>query len=304
MYDVTIIGSGPAGLGAALYLQRAGFRVLIIEKEYEGAGQIEKGARIENYLGIPAISGYELGEKFRNHVLSYGAPFLEAEAVALRHKQHWEVLLADGKTIESEALIYAAGAVPRRLGVKGEAEYLGRGVSYCAFCDGSLYRQKTVAVVGGGDAALDDALYLSNICGKVFLVHRRKQFRGAYTTLKKIIKRENIEILTEIQITEICGRKKVEQVELNNGNRLKIDGLFIAIGSIPETEAARGFVQLDESGYIRAAENGVTQSEGLFAAGDVRTKKLRQVITAVADGANAATSATEWLRHKLEQEGK
>ncbi len=304
MYDVTIIGSGPAGLGAALYLQRAGFQVLVIEKEYEGVGQIAEGTQVENYLGVPSVSGYELGEKFRNHVLASGAVFLEEEAIALNFGQHWIIQLSDGSSIETQALIYAAGSVPRRLGVKGEEQYLGRGVSYCALCDGTLYRQKTAAIVGGGDTALDDALYLSNICEKVYLIHRRNQFRGAAATVKQILKKDNIEILTDRQVAEIQGGKKLEQVVLDNGQILKTDGLFIAIGSAPETGLIQSFVLLDEQGYVCADESGITESSGLFVAGDIRTKKLRQVITAVADGANAAVSAAEWLNHKLIQENE
>lgn len=302
MYDVAIIGSGPAGLGAALYLQRAGFHVLVIEKEYEGAGQIARSTQVDNYLGIPAVDGYELGERFRKHVLSWGVPFLEGEVTALKRDGAWKAVLETGETVEAGAVIYAAGAVPQKLGVKGESAYTGRGVSYCAYCDGSLYRGKTAAVVGGGDTALDDALYLSKICRKVYLIHRRKQFRGAAAVLKEILKKDNIVILTDTQVTELTGQKKLEQIRLQNGRELAVNGLFIAVGSVPETELVKGLVQMDQGGYVCAGEDGITDCPGLFVAGDVRTKKLRQAITAASDGASAAVSAADWLNHRPEQE--
>lgn len=302
MYDVTIIGSGPAGLGAALYLQRAGYHILVLEEEYEGAGQIAKSTFVDNYLGMPGIVGYGLGEKFRNHVLETGVSIQEEEVLALKHEKNWKIVLSGEKEAETKAVIYAAGAIPKKLGVKGEKEYTGRGISYCAYCDGTLYRNKTAAVVGGGDTALDDALYLSNICEKVYLIHRRDQFRGAASTVGKIQKRKNIEILMNTEVTEVSGERKAEQISLSDGRKLDINGLFIAIGSVPANELVKQYVSLDKDGYICAAEDGITDCPGLFAAGDVRAKKLRQVITAVADGANAAASAAGWLSDRSEQE--
>lgn len=301
MYDVIIIGSGPAGLGAALYLQRAGFHILVVEKEFEGTGQIARSTRVENYLGIPLINGYELGEKFRKHVVSLKTAFLEGEVIALEHTESWKIILSQGEALYSKAIIYAAGASPRRLGVLGEEQYLGKGVSYCAYCDGTLYHNKIVAVVGGGDTALDDALYLSNICKKVFLIHRRNRFRGAASTLQQIKQKDNLEILTDTKVLEIRGQKKLEKVLLDNGRELEVNGLFVAVGSLPETQIIRDFVELDEHGYACAKEDGITEMHGLFVAGDIRKKNLRQVITAVSDGANAAVSAAEWLNHRPNQ---
>lgn len=294
MFDTVITGSGPAGLGAALYLERAGKNILVIEKEYEGVGQIEKSICVENYLGIPSVTGHELGEKFRNHVMEMGASFLEDEVTEiLRERENaWKLVLASGGIIETKTLIYAAGTVPRKLGVPSEEKFEGRGISYCAYCDGALYRNREVAVIGGGDTAIDDALYLSGICRKVYLIHRRSEFRSS---IEKIKAKENVEIITQARVQEINGHQVIEEIKLDNGREIKIDGLFVAIGSDPETELIKEYVKRDSAGYVLAGEDGITQTPGLFAAGDIRAKKLRQVITAVADGANAAASAVDFL---------
>lgn len=295
MYDAVVIGSGPAGLSAALYLSRAGKNIAVIEKNYEGTGQIALSGSVENYPGFLSIPGEELGEKFRQQVLALDVRILEDEVTELLRQQLWEIKLASGKTLAAQAVIYAAGAVPKRLDVPGEDRLFGRGVSCCAFCDGSLYKGKRVAVVGGGDTALDDALYLSGICERVYLIHRREVFRGMEATLRAVRSRDNVEIITKASVREVRGDKKTEGILLDTGHEISISGLFVAIGSSPETQLIRAYAERDKNGYVQADEDGITGTPGLFVAGDIRAKRLRQVVTAVSDGANAAASAVEWL---------
>lgn len=316
MYDIIIIGSGPAGLSAAIYAKRANLNVAVAEKEYEGTGQIAESGNVNNYLGLPNINGYDLGEKFREHAVSLNVEFIEKEAVEIEAVQNEEcaaesaiyrVKFDDDTIEEARALIYTAGAYPRKAGVPGEDEYTGKGVSYCAICDGAFYKGKTVAVLGGGDTALDDALYLADICEKVYLVHRRDSFRGAQSTVELLKHKENVELVLNETVTEIYGEKKPTGIKLKSGRELALDGVFVAYGSVPQSELIRNLVQLDERGYVVAGEDGITYAAtkkadadrriqpGLYVAGDVRTKTLRQVVTAVSDGANAATTAAEYL---------
>jgi thioredoxin reductase (NADPH) len=310
-YDLLIIGSGPAGLSAGIYAKRANLKVAIAEKEYEGTGQIAESGKVDNYPGLPGISGYELGEKFREHAISLGVEFIEKEVVKIEQtesdgedsKRAYQLTFEDGSKEKSRTLIYAAGAYPKRGGIKGEEDFLGKGISYCAICDGAFCKGKTVAVLGGGDSALDDAFYLSELAEKVYLIHRRETFRGAAATLEKIKEKENVEILLKESALEITGEKKAEKLLLSSGKRLDINMVFIAYGSHPQTELVKDLVKLDEAAYIIAEENtkaykldGKTILEGFYAAGDVRRKELRQVSTAIADGANAATQAAEFIR--------
>jgi thioredoxin reductase (NADPH) len=310
MLDTIIIGSGPAGLGAAIYAKRANLDVLVAEKEYEGTGQVAESGRVDNYLGLPGVNGYDLGETFRNHALSFGVEFLELEVTEI-HRQadgSWEVAFEDGSSKSAKTVIYAAGASRRHLNIPGEETFAGKGVSYCAICDGSFYRGKKVAVIGGGDTALDDALYLSELCETVYLVHRRDEFRGAQQTVEKIKAKSNIVLKLSYVPKEIVGEKKVSGLVLadsstasdgstsSDGNLLAVDGVFVAVGTVPKTEILKGVVPLDAQGYVPADETGRTEVPGFYVAGDARAKKLRQVITAVADGANAATEAAEYVR--------
>ena len=265
-YDVGIIGSGPAGLSAAIYAKRANLSAVVIEKEYEGTGQIAESGRVDNYLGMPGISGYDLG------------------------------VFADGSQVEAKTVIYAAGATPQRANIPGEQEYAGKGVSYCAICDGSFYRGKSVAVLGGGDTALDDAVYLADVAEKVYVIHRRKEFRGAAVTVAKLREKENVIFVLEHQVKEIIGEQKVTGVVLEDATVIDVNGVFVAYGAVPQTDLLKKFAVLDDSGYVRAGETGETALEGLYVAGDARTKKLRQVVTAVSDGANAATAVAEYLK--------
>ena len=298
VYDVSIIGSGPAGLSAAIYAKRANLSAIVIEKEYEGTGQIAESGQVDNYLGLPGISGYDLGETFREHAVKLGVEFLEQEVTKIRKEASglFQITFADGSMIESKTVIYAAGASPRRADIPGEKEYVGKGVSYCAICDGSFYRDKKVAVLGGGDTALDDAAYLAGLAEQVYVIHRRKEFRGAAATVEKLKEKANVTFVLEHQVTEVTGEEKVTGIVLEDGTTIDLDGVFVAFGSVPQTALVKNLVELDPAGYVKADETGETSLAGLYVAGDARTKKLRPVVTAVSDGANAATAVAEYLK--------
>ena len=297
MLDAIIIGSGPAGLAAAIYGKRANLNIAVVEKEYEGTGQIAESSCVDNYLGLPGINGYDLGEQFRNHAVDFGVDFIEHEVVAIEKQPGgWKLAFEDGSSKEARTVIYAAGAQPRKADVPGEDRYIGKGVSYCAICDGAFYKGKTVAVLGGGDTAVDEALYLSDLCEKVYLIHRRTEFRGAAHRVEQARKKVNIEFVLGETVKEFVGGEKLTAVRLNSGTSIELNGVFVAYGSKPQTELLRGIVALDDSGYVVANEDGRTSQEGFFVAGDVRTKTLRQVVTAVSDGANAITSVAEYIK--------
>lgn len=299
MYDVIIIGSGPAGLSASVYAVRDQLKTIVVEKIHFGTGQISESDRIENYLGLYGENGYELGMKFREHALKLGVEFYEGEATKINFSNgSYIVNFKNGYYLKSRSLIYAAGANHLKLGVKGEDEFYGKGVSYCATCDGSFYKGKTVTVVGGGDTAFSYALLLSKIAEKVYLVHRRSVFRANKSLQKKLKAAVNVEFLLNSEIIEIMGRQKIKSINLIQNKTEKnilTDGIFIAIGIKPNTALLKNKVTLDDNGYIIADENGITSVPGLFAAGDVRKKRLRQIVTAVSDGACCAVSAEDYL---------
>lgn len=294
MYDIIIVGSGPAGLSAAVYAMRAGKKTLMIEKEYEGTGQIALSSKVDNYLGYYDIDGYTLGEHFLEHAQALGVEIKNATVQAINAiENRYDIVVKLRKKEEilnTANVVYCTGARHRCLGVIGEEEFQGKGVSYCATCDGGFFKNKSVAVVGGGDTALDDALYLSNIVKDVVLLHRRNTFRGCLSTLEKLRNKDNVRIVTEVNVKAIEGNKEVEKIILDNGETLAVNGVFIAVGMIPETTLVSGLVDMDDFGYIIADEDGRTSRKGFYVAGDVRSKALRQVVTAVADGANAINS--------------
>lgn len=301
MLDVIILGSGPAGMGAAIYAGRANLSYVVLEKDYEGKGQIVYSDRVDNYLGLNGLNGYDLGETMRQHALSMGTSFEDGTVRSIEKcdgffKVNAIDMMGDEKVLEGKTILIATGASHRHLGIEGEASHIGKGVSYCATCDGAFYRNKTVAVIGGGDTALNDALYLAGLSQKVYLIHRRKEFRGARNTVELVKKNEKIELLLEATPEKILGDLKVTGLTLQDGRSLDVDGVFVAVGMVPETKLVEDLVELDEAGYIVASEDGITSCPGIFVAGDARTKKLRQVITAVSDGANAMESITEYLR--------
>lgn len=299
MYDVIIIGSGPAGLSASVYAVRDQLKTIVVEKIHFGTGQISESDRIENYLGLYGENGYELGMKFREHALKLGVEFYEGEATKINFSNgSYIVNFKNGYYLKSRSLIYAAVANHLKLGVKGEDEFYGKGVSYCATCDGSFYKGKTVTVVGGGDTAFSYALLLSKIAEKVYLVHRRSVFRANKSLQKKLKAAVNVEFLLNSEIIEIMGSQKIKSINLIQNKTEKnilTDGIFIAIGIKPNTALLKNKVTLDDNGYIIADENGITSVPGLFAAGDVRKKRLRQIVTAVSDGACCAVSAEDYL---------
>lgn len=299
MYDIIIIGSGPAGLTAAIYASRAELNALVIEKEYQGTGQIAESERVENYPGLYGESGFDLGEKFREHALSLGAKFTEGEVTFIQKgNDFYKVGLSDCSDIETRTIIYAAGAKPNRLNIEGENKYSGCGVSYCAICDGAFYKDKTVAVVGGGDTALSDALLLSKTAKLVYVIHRREELRANKALQTAANKTENIRFILNAVPVEITGDKKVHSLKFLRNNvmeELEVSGVFVAVGTVPQSGLLKGIAELDGSGYVIAGEDCATSAEGIFAAGDVRTKQLRQVITAAADGAVAVHSAENYL---------
>ncbi len=300
MYDMIIIGSGPAGLAAAIYGQRAKLSLLVIEKLPMSGGQVANTYEVDNYPGLPGIGGYELGEKFRGHAGALGAAVVCEEVRSVCLSGDEKQVITDKETYTARTVVAATGAWHRRLGVPGEEELRGMGVSYCATCDGAFFRGKDVAVIGGGDTALEDALFLARNCRKVYLVHRRDALRGARTLQEKVLASEKIEVLWDTVVERIEGEGQVEALLLQNkktqeAGRLLVSGVFAAIGMQPDSELFKGQVEMDENGYIRAGEDCATSVEGVFAAGDVRTKPLRQIVTAAADGANAVTSAERYL---------
>ncbi len=299
MLDLLIIGSGPAGLSAAVYAKRSNMDFMVAEKDFMGAGQIMNSIQVDNYLGFYGISGYDLGDKFRQHAEALLVPFYTGEAVSIEKTPGgFKTCFYEGQCIESKTIIYAAGTKPNRLDLPGEKSFDARGIHFCVVCEGFGYRDKTVAVVGGGDTAVDSARYLADIAAKVYVIHWLDEFQANRESVRRLKELENVEILTGVSVKSVSGKDQLEELTLSDGRTLKVDGLFEAIGATPQTKLLEGLVDLDERGYVIAGEDGVTSQKGLFVAGDIRTKQLRQVVTAVADGANAQTSALDYLKDR------
>ena len=300
MYDLVIIGSGPAGLSAAVYAKRACLSVLVIEKEAFAGGQMVYTEEVDNYLGLNEKSGFELAESFKQHALDLDVSFAEGAVEKIVPKDgKWSLHMESGEDIETKTVLLATGATHRKLGVPGEETFAGVGVSYCATCDGAFFQGKSVAVVGGGDVALEDALYLANICEHVYLIHRRNELRGTKALQNQVFANEKITFLGESEVTEITGDKKVSGISVHNKvtdetKELSVAGVFIAVGMEPQSDLYAPLLSL-EHGYVPAGEDCATEKDGLYVAGDVRTKRLRQIVTAVADGANAVHSIQEYL---------
>lgn len=301
MYDIIIIGSGPAGLSAAIYAQRACLDTIVIEKNGISGGQVLNTWEVDNYPGFPGVTGFELSRQFREHANKLGARVVQDEVVQVELSGNVKKVVCEEETYEARCVILASGAHHRTLEVPGEEELRGAGVSYCATCDGAFFRGRTVAVVGGGDAALEDAIFLARMCEKVYIVHRRDKLRGAKRLQERVQALENIEFVWNSETVAIEGKAQVEalrlrQTKTGEEKRLDVDGVFIAVGIAPESELYAGQLELDEQGYIRADESGQTSVPGVFAAGDVRTKALRQILTAASDGANCVASAERYLQ--------
>ncbi len=297
MYDIIIIGGGPAGLTAALYGVRSGKKVLLFEKIGYG-GQIAKSPHVENFPGIKAVSGTDFSENLRSQAESFGCEFLKETVLSVFDGEVKKIITSKGE-YEARAVIFALGTVEKKMGLENEEKYVGRGLSYCAYCDGNFFRNREVAVVGGGNTAVQDAMYLSDICKKVYLIHRRSEFRAEKSLVEKAEKRDNIELVTDSVPTEIGGTPIVQYLKVksnltNDERELAVNGVFMAIGQLPQTKDFADVLPLDEGGYVVAGED-CTVREGIYVCGDCRKKEIRQLTTAVGDGTVAAAKAIEFI---------
>ncbi len=308
MFDVVIIGSGPAGISASIYAKRAGLKALTLEQNPLSGGQVLNTYEVDNYPGLSGINGFDMGMKFREHADKLGCEFQNAAVSRVRKVSAGEEIGFILETSEGEiftrTVVAAMGAVHAKLQVPGEEEFAGKGVSYCATCDGAFFRGKMTAVVGGGDVAVEDAIFLARSCEKVYLIHRRDELRAADILQKELKALPNIEILWNTVVKEISGEEKAQSLTLEDtrtGVRrsLAVDGVFIAVGIVPSGDLMKDMVDHDEQGYFLAGEECATSVPGIFVAGDLRKKKLRQVVTAVADGANAIASVLDYLRSMI-----
>ncbi len=303
IYDVLVIGGGPGGNTAALYAARSGLSVAVLEKLSAG-GQMATTSVIDNYPGFPdGVDGFELGQQMEQQAQKYGAETIYGEVTEADLLAEPKVIRSSEGDFAGRTVVLATGAYPRELGLPGEQDLRGRGVAYCATCDGMMFRDKTVVVNGGGNTAVEDALYLSRLCAKVYLVHRRDQLRAS-AVYRRALDEQGVEILWNSRVTALKREKRLTAVELEDvktgeKRELPCDGIFVAIGRVPDTGLFTGQLELDSAGYIVADESCRTSVPGVFAVGDVRTKAVRQVITAAADGANAAHFAEEYLLNQL-----
>jgi thioredoxin reductase (NADPH) len=307
MRDLVIIGSGPAGLSAAVYAKRAGLDMVIIEKNPVSGGQIIDTYEVDNYLGIPGVNGFDLAMKFREHADKLGAEFMDATVSGITCVSEGDdtklpvyKVSTDNGDVETHTVILATGAHHSKLQIPGEEEYTGKGVSYCATCDGAFYRGKVTAVNGGGDVAVEDAIFLARFCSKVYLIHRRDELRATKILQEELFGLDNVEVIWDSVVKEIKGEDKVttltlQNVKKNEESELPVDGIFVAIGIHPSTDLFTDVVKCDDAGYVVAGEDGATSAPGIFVAGDSRKKRLRQIVTAVADGANAVTSVQDFM---------
>ena len=297
MYDIIIIGAGPSGMSAALYALRANKKVLLLEKECFG-GQIINASNIENYPALPNVSGYDFATNLYNQIKSLGVILKYEEVLEVTDKKE---VITTKDTYKGKNIIIATGLKKRKLNLENEDKLLGSGISYCATCDGNFYKNKNVAVVGGGNTALEDALYLSNIASKVYLIHRRDNFRGEKKLISEVKEKNNIKLILNSNITKIIGEYNLNSIEItdnrNNISKLEIDGLFIAIGNIPDNNRFKNIIDLDENGYIIANANLKTKTDNIYVAGDTRVKTLRQLVTATSDGAIAVTEITKEMEN-------
>ena len=293
-YDIIIVGAGPAGLTAAIYARRANKKVLVLEANTYG-GQIINTSSIENYPVNPGISGFDFATKLYNQTKDLGAEIKFEKVIDIKEQE----VITTKETYKTKTIILATGADNRKLKLENEEKLTGKGISYCATCDGSLYKNKTVAVNGGGNTALEDAIYLSDIAQTVYLIHRRDEFKAEQVLIDQLKEKQNIKTILNSTITKINGENKLESIEITNNNKetktLELDALFIAVGQVPETENFKKLINIDEKGYVIATEDCKTNIPNIFVAGDNRTKQLRQLVTAASDGAVAATQAIKYI---------
>jgi len=302
MYDIIIIGAGPAGLTAAIYGCRAAKKVLVLEAKTYG-GQIINTLDIENYPVEAHISGYDFATKIYNQAKELGAEIVFEKVVNIKNNNEEKEVITNKNTYKAKTIIIATGSENRKLGLDNEDELVGKGISYCATCDGAFYKNKTVAVVGGGNTALEDALYLTNIAKKVYLIHRRDELRAEESTINLLKEKENIKFVYNSNVSKLIAEDRLNSIEVTdnggNVNIIEVDGLFVAVGRIPENQKFAQIIDLDESGYIIANEDCNTNVSGIFVAGDNRTKEVRQLVTATSDGAVAATAAVKYINNSL-----
>ena len=298
MYDIIIIGAGPAGLTAALYAKRAMKKVLVLEALNYG-GQIINTLNIENYPVTPHISGYDFATNLYNQVKELNCEIKFEKVIDLKNLNDIKQVITKDNLYETKTIIIATGNENRKLGLDNEKELLGKGISYCATCDGAFFKGREVAVVGGGNTAIEDALYLADICKTVSLIHRREEFRAEDILILKLKEKKNIKFFYNAKVTKLIGDNNISGIEITNNNDekqvIEISGLFVAIGRVPETENFQKLIKANDAGYIVAKEDCHTNIEGIFVAGDAREKSLRQLVTATSDGAIAATEAIKYL---------
>ncbi|MBR1936251.1 MAG: thioredoxin-disulfide reductase [Bacilli bacterium] len=303
MYDIIIVGAGPAGLTAAIYGRRASKKVLVLEAKSYG-GQIINTLDIENYPAESHISGFDFATQLYNQAKDLGAEIIFEKVVEIKNEKEKEVITTKNKYL-GKTIILATGSENRKLNLEKENDLVGKGISYCATCDGAFYKNKNVAVVGGGNTALEDALYLTDLANKVYLIHRRDEFRGEESTLNLLKMKDNIEFIYNSNVTKLNASEKLESIEVTNKDgstkKIDVDGLFVAVGRIPENENFAKLINLDNSGYIIAGEDCNTNVPGIFVAGDNRTKEVRQLVTATSDGAIAATSAIKYINNNCNE---
>lgn len=305
MYDVAIIGSGPAGLSASIYAKRAGLHAVTLEQNPMSGGQVLNTYEVDNYPGLPGINGFDLGMKFREHADKLGCEFREAVVEAVKENAQGFTLVTDGGELQAKTVLAAMGATHAKLNIPGEEELSGMGVSYCATCDGAFFRGRVTAVIGGGDVAVEDAIFLARGCEKVYLIHRRDELRAAAVLQKELMALPNVEVIWDTVVEKISGEDQVDSLLIKNvktgeQKALLVDGVFVAVGIIPSGGLLQDLVDCDEKGYLIAGEDCATSRPGIFAAGDLRKKKLRQIVTAVSDGANAITSILDYLLNHVE----
>ncbi len=299
MIDILIIGAGPAGLTAAIYAERAGKHAVVYEANNYG-GKIINAAEIVNYPGIKNISGFDYATSLYEQAKELGAEVRFAKVFGIEDKGETKLVKTTDGDVEARSVIIATGASNKPLGIARESEFIGKGVSYCATCDGAFFRNRDVAVVGGGDTALEDALFLSSYCSKVYIIHRRDEFKGNQVWLEDLKKKDNVEFIINSNVTKLNGDNLLESIEVTNNvgevRNINVACLFIAVGQVPGNGAFENIIKLDNAGYIEAGENCLTNVPGIFVAGDTRSKIVRQLTTACADGAVAALAAVNYLR--------
>ena len=299
MEDIVIIGGGPAGLTAAIYVQRAGKHAVVLEGNAPG-GQIINATKVENYPSIKSISGVDFAQNLYEQAADLGAEIRFVKAVGIELENTKKIVKTNKGDIEAKVVILATGASNKKLGIDRESEFLGKGVSYCATCDGAFFKNKDVAVVGGGNTALEDALFLSNYCKKVYLIHRRDSFRAEQKFVEELKQKKNVEFVLNSNVSKLIGTKLLEEIEVTNTNgkktNLKVCGLFVAVGQVPGNGAFENIINLDSFGYVSADESCKTNVDGIFVAGDARTKQVRQLTTACSDGTTAAIAAINYLK--------